>query len=322
MYSVVLAAMLTAGAPSAPAFGCHGCHGCCGGCYGCHGCSGCHGCCGGCYGCYGCCGGCYGCCGGCYGCCGGCSGYYSSCSGCCGGCSGCYGCCGGCYGSYSSCYGCCGGCYGCAGCYGVVAYQPVSAAPVMYATTAPAPKTALATQATVVVKLPGDATLFVDGERANLTSETRSFVTPALEADRDYVYTMKVEATRNGEVVSRTERVLVHAGRTTRVDFGDLNAKAVAKSAQDAVEAPARITVKLPADARLFVDDVACPLTSTERTFETPRLEAGRRYFYNMRAEVVREGQTRTQTKRVEVLAGLPVSVNFSDLGAVQAASR
>jgi uncharacterized protein (TIGR03000 family) len=317
MYSVVLAAMLTAGAPSTPAWGCHGC---CGGCYGCHGCWGCHGCCGGCYGCYGCCGGCCGGCYGCYGCCGGCCGGcygYSSCYGCYGGCCGGYGCCGGCYGGW-------GGCYGCSGCCGgVVAYQPASVAPATSAPAAPATKTtALATQATVVVKLPADATLFIDGERANLTSDTRSFLTPALEAERDYVYTMKVEATRNGEVVSRTERVLVHAGRTTRVDFGDLNAKTVARSVQDAAEAPARVTVKLPADARLFVDDVACPLTSAERTFETPRLEAGRRYFYNMRAEVVRDGQTRTQSKRVEVQAGLPVSVTFSDLGAVQAASR
>jgi uncharacterized protein (TIGR03000 family) len=317
MYSVVLAAMLTAGAPSAPAFGCHGCHGCCGGCYGCHGCWGCHGCCGGCYGCYGCCGGCCGGCYGCYGCCGGCYGY-SSCYGCAGGCYGCYGCGGACYGCCGGCY----GCYGCSGCYGVAAYQPVSVTPATYVTPAPAPKTALATQATVVVKLPTDATLFVDGERANLTSDTRSFVTPALDADRDYVYTMKVEATRNGEVVRRTERVLVHAGRTTRVDFGDLSVKAVAKSPQDPAEAPARITVKLPADARLFVDDVACPLTSTERTFETPRLEAGRRYFYNMRAELLRDGQTRTQTKRVAVESGKPVSVDFADLAAVQAASR
>jgi uncharacterized protein (TIGR03000 family) len=192
----------------------------------------------------------------------------------------------------------------------------------MYASTAPAAKTALANQATVVVKLPADANLFVDGERASLTSDTRSFVTPALEADRDYVYTMKAEAKRNGEVVSRTERVLVHAGRTTRVDFGDLNAKAVTKTTPAEADAPARITVKLPADARLFVDDVACPLTSAERTFETPRLEAGRRYVYNMRAELVRDGQTRTLTKRVVVESGKPVSVDFGDVGAVQAASR
>jgi uncharacterized protein (TIGR03000 family) len=192
----------------------------------------------------------------------------------------------------------------------------------MIPSTVPATKAALATQATVVVKLPADATLFVDGERANLASDLRSFVTPALDGDREYFYTMKAEATRNGEVVSRTERVLVHAGRTTRVDFGDLSAKTVSRSAQDPAEAPAHITVKLPPDARLFVDDVACPLTSAERTFDTPRLEAGRRYFYNMRAEVVRDGQTRTQSKRVEVLAGTPVTVNFNDLGAVQAASR
>src|SRR5260370_38656283 len=158
----------------------------------------------------------------------------------------------------------------------------------MYVRRAPVSKTALGTRATVVVKLPADATLFVDGDRARLTSDTRSFMTPALDADRDYFYTMKVEATRNGEVVSHTERVVVHAGRTTRVDFGDLSAKSVAKSMADPTDAPARIPVKLPSDARLFVDDVACPLNSAERAFGRPRLEPGRRYFYKRLATVWR----------------------------------
>jgi hypothetical protein len=41
-----------------------------------------------------------------------------------------------------------------------------------------------------------------------------------------------------------------------------------------------------------------------------------------MRAEVVRDGQTRSQMKRVAVESGKPVNVDFNDLAAVQAASR
>ncbi len=289
MYSVVLAAMLTAGTADVPSWGCFGCHGCCGG-------WSCHGCCGGCWGCHGCCGGCWGC----YGCYGGC---YSSCC-CCGGCYGCYGC-----------YGCCGG----------VVVQPVYAAPVAPA-PAPAadkPKTgALPTQATVVVKLPADARLYVDGELASLTSDTRTFTTPQIQRDRDYFYTIRAETTRDGQTVARSERITVRAGLMSRVDFGDLMGAAIKSGPESAAPTPARITVQLPEDARLYVDDVAAPLTSATRSFETPNLEPGRAYTYTIKAEVVRNGQTRTDSRRVEFQAGKAVTVDFAGLGAVQAASR
>ena len=51
----------------------------------------------------------------------------------------------------------------------------------------------------------------------------------------------------------------------------------------------ARLTVKVPEDARLYVDGVRCPLTTDTRTFDTPELEAGRKYSYTLKAEVVRD---------------------------------
>jgi uncharacterized protein (TIGR03000 family) len=102
--------------------------------------------------------------------------------------------------------------------------------------TAAAPVAVAANQGQVDVKLPADARLFVDGEAVPMTGESRTFQTPALESGRQYYYTVKVEAVRNGEKVSKTERVIVTAGRTARVDFSDL-----------AGTAPARVTVELPA---------------------------------------------------------------------------
>jgi uncharacterized protein (TIGR03000 family) len=86
--------------------------------------------------------------------------------------------------------------------------------------------------------------------------------------------------------------------------------------------APARITVRVPASAKLFVDDQACPLGSEVRTFRTPELRPGRQYYYTIRAEVDQDGETRTATRQVTFRAGQEVNVTFSDLMTVATARR
>src|SRR5262245_7116538 len=76
--------------------------------------------------------------------------------------------------------------------------------------------------------------------------------------------------------------------------------------------APARITVHVPADAKVTVDGVECPLTSGARTFDTPKLQPGQQFYYTVQAEVVRDGKTRTETKRVIFEAGRKIDVEFS----------
>ncbi|MGH7174273.1 MAG: TIGR03000 domain-containing protein [Gemmataceae bacterium] len=299
MYSIVLATMLTTGA-AAPDFG-HGCRGCCGGCWGC--CGGCWGCCGGCYGCWGCCGGCWGCCGGCYG------GWYSSGWG-----VGCYG---SCYGCWGTCYGC-HGCYGCYGCYGncyggaAVVAAPVPVVPVVPVTpTLPAPPpvkekdASLGNAAAVIVKAPANVRLSVEGRAIARTANEETFRTPELEPGYSYTYTFKAQLLRNGKSVAYTKQVKVRAGQTSTADF--------TKWANEGKDA-ARVTVKLPADARLYVDGVLCPLKSATRSFNTPELDAGRRYHYTLKAEVVRDGKTRTDSQDVLVEAGKLVTVEFKDL--------
>jgi uncharacterized protein (TIGR03000 family) len=76
--------------------------------------------------------------------------------------------------------------------------------------------------------------------------------------------------------------------------------------------APAHITVHVPADAKLTVDGVECPLTSETRTFDTPKLQPGQQYYYTVKAEVVRDGKTRTETKRLIFEAGKKIDVDFT----------
>jgi uncharacterized protein (TIGR03000 family) len=83
----------------------------------------------------------------------------------------------------------------------------------------------------------------------------------------------------------------------------------------------ARVTVVLPADAKLWVENVACPLTSGVRSFDTPALNPNQQYFYNLKMEVVRDGQTVVETRRAVITPGQAVQVDFN-AAAVASASR
>jgi uncharacterized protein (TIGR03000 family) len=187
---------------------------------------GCHGCYGGGYSCCGCYGGGYG---GCYG--GGYGGGYGGCYG--GGYGGGYG---GCYGGYAM-----GGGY-----YGPgMQYMPPADGGMRRGGTGGAgtgtgdrtgttdrtgresrpedtskPPQALApTPARVIVQLPADAKLTIDGAPTKSTSERRVFSSPALEPGRTYSYNFEATIVRDGQPVTTRERVLVRAGEVTRVNL-------------------------------------------------------------------------------------------------------
>ncbi len=183
---------------------CHGCHGChsschCSGYSYCHGCSGCHGYChGGGY------------------CSGYCSGY----------CTGGY-CSGYCTGGY------CTGGY-CTGCYGGCAVP--YAAPIMKAPEGgkvieekkieKKQEGSVAAPARIIVNLPANAKLTVDGEMTTSTSATRVFESPTLPAGRLFTYTLKAEYNRDGRNVVVAKDVKITAGETVNVSLAEAAAVA------------------------------------------------------------------------------------------------
>jgi uncharacterized protein (TIGR03000 family) len=88
---------------------------------------------------------------------------------------------------------------------------------------APAPKpkgeTQLSAPATIVVSLPADAKLTVDGVATQSTSATRVFATPALDRGNEYFYTLTAEIARDGKTVTTTKKVTVRAGEETRISL-------------------------------------------------------------------------------------------------------
>jgi uncharacterized protein (TIGR03000 family) len=325
MYSVVMLAAMTAG-PEAPDFFLKK-HGCAGysSCYGCTGYASCYGCGGGCrgwghgHGCWssgwshGCCGGCWS--SGCFGC-HGVATVYSGCNG------------------YASCYGgfALGGCistYGPPGgsCYGqhfspgytqagvgfaegtVPYYVPTTVTP---ATETPEAVSSLpTTRAQLVVRVPGDAKLFADGQATSMGGTERAFMTPEIAAGKDFQYTLKVEYTDNGATKTDSKQVVVRAGHRTVVDFGGAAAKATTP-----------VTVTLPEKAKLFVDGQAAAAIAGKQTFKTPELVKGKPYTYEFKAEVEVDGKTDVRTRTVTFVAGEPVSVDFTEAEAVRTASN
>jgi uncharacterized protein (TIGR03000 family) len=197
MYSVVVLMALSTGVDTPDMCFRRGCRGG-NGCRGWNGCNGCMG--GGWYGgCHGGWGGCYGG----YG--GGCHGGYVG-GGCFGG-----GYVGGCFGGGAVCG---GAVYGGGGGGGYVA--PSSPMPMPM----PEPKkTDASAPATIVVTLPAEAKLSIDDYATNSTSERRTFVSPALEPGKNYVYTLRAEVTRDSKPVSVTREARVRAGETTTVSI-------------------------------------------------------------------------------------------------------
>jgi len=187
------------------------------------------------------------------------------------------------------------------------------------APTLPAPKenkeTSLSQRARVIVRAPMDVQIEANGTPITRQSTEQRFNTPVLQPGQMYAYEFTASAMIDGQKVTRNKNIRVQAGQDTEVDFTDMVST---KSGSNR----ARLTVHVPKDAKLFVDDVLCPMSDTVRSFDTPQLDRGRSYYYILKATAVRDGKTVEQSQRIVLEAGREVKVEFKDLSAVQTASR
>jgi uncharacterized protein (TIGR03000 family) len=244
---------------------------------------------------------------------------YSSCSGCCGGIS-----------YYSSCTGCTGysiyggtsysvvPSMGCTGCYGTSSYSspvptgvvPGSVIEIKEVAPAPAPIIEMKkvsqsdSRAAVLVKLPADAKLYANNQLTALSSDERFFYTPALPDQAAYTYQLRVEYMRDGELVRDQQKIMVRAGEQTEVRFEEKVTKLTTSKA----------IVKLPADAKLFIDEHESGMQGPVREYNTPKLQSGETYVYRFRAEVTRNGKKEVQSQLVNFKGGQPFEVDFRDL--------
>jgi uncharacterized protein (TIGR03000 family) len=84
------------------------------------------------------------------------------------------------------------------------------------------PIAASSDRATITVKLPPGAVLYIDDRKSSSTDLLRQFSTPPLPPGRDLAYRMKVEIVRNGQMETFTQKVPFRAGERVEVDFSGI----------------------------------------------------------------------------------------------------
>jgi uncharacterized protein (TIGR03000 family) len=138
--------------------------------------------------------------------------------GCHGGGYGCMGYARGGHGCYGGGYGCYGGCYGGYGCQGGVYMMPKVPPKPEEVKKPPKPDEAMApAPARIIVSLPADAKLTFDGAPTTATSTERVFISPDLDPNREFRYTLRAEVMRDGRPISVEQTVPVRAGQESRV---------------------------------------------------------------------------------------------------------
>jgi uncharacterized protein (TIGR03000 family) len=172
----------------------------------------------------------------------------------------------------------------------------------------------------VLLDMPADALVFINNKQIDVASV---FLTPPLDPSQEYVVNVEAALVRDGKSINRVKRLSLHAGAVVRLAYNNMESGDGRWTRSGEVTAsPAHITVRLPADARLSVQGVDCPLTSDTRAFDTPELAPGQKYYYLLKAEVVRDGRAIAQTRRVDFRSGERVTVSFADLGATRVSAR
>jgi uncharacterized protein (TIGR03000 family) len=171
----------------------------------------------------------------------------------------------------------------------------------------------------VMLDLPADALLFVNDK---LVAAAPLFTTPPLEPGKKAVYDFEVNVLRDGKSITRTKRLTLRAGEVVRLAYADMKADDGAWTTEKTVASPAHITVRLAADAKLTVDDLDCPLTSSIRTFDTPALAPGQKYYYILTVKERRGGRTVEQSRRVVFRSGERVTVSFDNAAGSNVTAR
>ena len=79
-------------------------------------------------------------------------------------------------------------------------------------------------------------------------------------------------------------------------------------------ETQARLSIDVPDDAKVYLDGTLMKTPVAKHVFLTPPLVPGRTYFYDLRVEVIREGQEVAATQRILVRAGQTALATFPNL--------
>lgn len=174
--------------------------------------------------------------------------------------------------------------------------------------------------ALLTVVVPEGAKVFVNDLPTRSTGSRRQYLSLGLLPGRVYPYHVRAEVTRDGRTEPRSKLVYLRAGERAEISLG-------VEAARPTPPATllTRLTVRVPEDARLYLDGRGVAGSGTVRRFRTMAMRRGEtRPDYTIGAVVERSGRTLTKQETITLVAGRlhEVSFDFGDLDRPLLATR
>lgn len=170
----------------------------------------------------------------------------------------------------------------------------------------------------LVVEVPEDATLLVNGRETNLSGTVRNFVSAGLFDDEQYDYTISMRVTRGGKVEEQTRTVSVSGGQRHVVAFAAPAAPAA--PLPETVAVTTSLTLRVPEGAKVWIEGQPTAKEGAVREFQTSALEAGETWEgYEVKVALVVDGQAITTTKRIDLIGGKAIDLTIDPAAALAA---
>jgi uncharacterized protein (TIGR03000 family) len=151
--------------------------------------------------------------------------------------------------------------------------------------------------ALLVVEVPANAKIFVNGAETSSQGTVRRFLSRGLVAGKQYEFVVRMAVDRDGGPAEETQVVSLAAGSRSTVSF--------VPAAASATPVKTSLTLHVPADAKVWLAGSATASSGAVRQFETATLKAGQAWRnYEVRVTAVVDGSERTVSKTIDLAAG------------------
>jgi len=173
-----------------------------------------------------------------------------------------------------------------------------------------------------MVAVPENAKLFINGQQSDLTGGLRTFAAKGLADDKQYAYEVKMIVEEAGRPKEQTKTVWLVAGEEQTVSFNAAGTTAVADSDEpaDLPQVATNLTLRVPADAKVWIEGHLTASTGAVRNFGTKRLAQGQEWNdYEVRVVTVVAGQEQAVVKKLTLTGGTNTDVTL-DPGATSPA--
>jgi uncharacterized protein (TIGR03000 family) len=122
------------------------------------------------------------------------------------------------------------------------------------------------------VSVPAETKIYINGTATTSSGSERQYISRGLTSGNRYEYEVKAEITRDGNTVTETKNVTLAAGQQVNVSF---NFEGKQDAPVAANKASTKLTIHVPADAKVFLAGRETSSTGEVREFSTSKLAPG-----------------------------------------------